>query len=63
MTWNNDTKHSSTWANATKGGEGLTWNQATFTWNDRPDATWDNPTLTWVNDTKHSTLFANATKH
>ncbi len=57
MTWTNQTKNSSVFTNQPLGSASLTWDEATFIWNDA-QGTWDNP-YSWVNQTKSASIFTN----
>ncbi len=61
MSWSNASKNISSLTNQMKSIASLTWNQATFDWNDA-GGTWSYP-FDMANATKHTSSFSNQTKH
>lgn len=64
MTISNDTKNSLTVTNDQKGTNTLTWNAATFSWQNAGDQTWDsNGYLVLDRDSKNTLSISNDTKN
>lgn len=60
-TFTNNIKTSSTFINDIKFKSSLTWNEATFTWDEATELTWDESG--WSNNAKSSSAFTNDVKN
>ena len=60
---NNDSKNNLSITNQDKGGSGLTWDEATFTWDEGASATWDNPGIPITKESKNSLTVNNEAKN
>lgn len=62
VTPTNASKNNATVTNANKTGEAVTWDEATFTWDDSYPSTWDNVRTPIVKTSKNSASVSNASK-
>ena len=63
-TWNNNTKATTTFTNlALNAGNNITWDEATFTWDEASARTWNVPRTVFNNQSKVTTTFTNNTKN
>lgn len=62
--YSNRTKNSTAFTNRQlNAGNNMTWNEATFTWDEAQPRTWDVPRTAFNNRSKSSTSFTNKTKN